>query len=452
MNRRELERLGRELREFLESMTDQMGRPERRAAMTAYLTGLLLDGDRKSVEPMAARLVDSPDEIQAMRQRLLGCVAESAWLDEEMLRRLACKFERELPGVEAFVIDDTGFPKKGVHSVGVARQYSGTLGRTDNCQVATSLHLASEAGSGCIGFQIYLPEKWASDAPRRAKVGVPEDVVFQRKWEIALSQLDDALRWGVRRHLVLADAGYGDIGEFREGVTARGLEYLMGVSGVLVVWPPGSAPRVQVRSGKRGRPHTRYRDDKHPPIAIKQFALTLDYRKVTWREGSRDWQSSRFAAARVRTAHRHQSGEPPGSEQWLLCEWPKGEAAPCKFYLATLPTGTSVRALVRSAKLRWRVERDYQELKQEIGLDHFEGRSWRGFHHHATLCATAHAFLALRRALFPPEQDEVDPADGPPSPSARPASAHRHLPPMPTDHQPRHSLARPVPDVEEAIQ
>jgi SRSO17 transposase len=435
MNRRELERLGRELREFLESMTDQMGRPERRAAMTAYLTGLLLDGDRKSVEPMAARLVDSPDEIQAMRQRLLGGVAESAWLDEEMLRRLACKFERELPGVEAFVIDDTGFPKKGVHSVGVARQYSGTLGRTDNCQVATSLHLASEAGSGCIGFQIYLPEKWASDPPRRAKVGVPADVVFQRKWEIALSQLDDALRWGVRRHIVLADAGYGDIGEFREGVTARGLEYLMGVSGVLVVWPP-----------------TRYRDIKHPPIAINQFALTLDYRKVTWREGSRAWQSSRFAAARVRTAHRHQSGEPPGAEQWLLCEWPKGEAAPCKFYLATLPTGTSVRALVRSAKLRWRVERDYQELKQEIGLDHFEGRSWRGFHHHATLCATAHAFLALRRALFPPEQDEVDPADGPPGPSARPASAHRHLPPMPTDRQPRHSLARPVADVEEAIQ
>ena len=452
MNRRELDRLGRELREFLESMTDQMGRPERRAAMTAYLTGLLLDGERKSVEPMAARLVDSPDEIQAMRQRLLGCVAESAWSDEEMLRRLACKLERELPGVEALVIDDTGFPKKGIHSVGVARQYSGTLGRTDNCQVATSLHLAGEAGSGCIGFQIYLPEKWASDAPRRAKVGVPQEVLFQRKWEIALSQLDDALRWGVRKHIVLADAGYGDIGEFREGVTARGLEYLMGVSGVLVVWPPGSDPRVQVPSGKQGRPNTRYRDDKHPPIAINQFALKLDYRKVTWREGSRDWQSSRFAAARVCTAHRHQSGEPPGSEQWLLCEWPKGEVAPCKFYLATLPTGTSVRALVRSAKLRWRVERDYQELKQEIGLDHFEGRSWRGFHHHATLCATAHAFLALRRALFPPEQDEVDPADGPQGPSACLASDHRHLPALPTDLQSGHPHAGAVTHVEEAIQ
>jgi SRSO17 transposase len=452
MNRRELERLGRELQEFLESMVERMGRPERRAAMTAYLTGLLLDGDRKSVEPMASRLVDSAGEIEAMRQRLLGCVADSKWSDEEMLRRLSCKFERELPGIEALVIDDTGFPKKGIHSVGVARQYSGTLGRTDNCQVATSLHLAGEAGSGCIGFRLYLPEKWASDSARRAKAGVPEEVLFQRKWEIALSQLDAALRWGVRKHIVLADAGYGDIGEFREGVTARGLEYLMGVSGALVVWAPGSDPRVQPRSGKKGRPHTRYRDEAHPPLAISQFALTLDYRKVTWREGSRDWQASRFAVARVRTAHRHQSGQAPGTEQWLLCEWPKAEPAPCKFYLATLPTGTSVRALVRSAKLRWRVERDYQELKQEIGLDHFEGRSWRGFHHHATLCATAHAFLALRRALFPPAKRKVDPTDGPPGSSARLASTRRHLPSLPTAPRPGHAHARTVTDVEEAIQ
>ncbi len=452
MNRRELERLGRELREFLESMTDRMGRSERRAAMKAYLTGLLLDGERKSVEPMAARLVDSSDEIEAMRQRLLSCVAESAWSDEEMLRRIACKLEREMPGVEAFVIDDTGFPKKGVHSVGVARQYSGTLGRTDNCQVATSLHLAGEAGSGCIGFQIYLPEKWASDAPRRAKVGVPPEVTFQRKWEIALSQLDDALRWGVRKHVVLADAGYGDIGEFREGVTARGLEYLMGVSGVLVIWPPGSDPRVEARSGKQGRPHTRHRDDQHPPVSINQFALTLDYRKVTWREGSRDWQSSRFAAARVRTAHRHQSGRAPGAEQWLLCEWPEGEEAPCKFYLATLPTGTSVRALVRAAKLRWRVERDYQELKQEIGLDHFEGRSWRGFHHHAALCATAHAFLALRRALFPPEQDQMDSPNGPQSPSTRLATDRRRLSSLPPNLQPGHPVSRSVTCVVQAIE
>jgi SRSO17 transposase len=452
MTRRELERLGRELQEFIDSMTDGMGRSERRAAMRAYLTGLLLDGDRKSVEPMAARLVDSPGEIEAMRQRLLSCVAESAWSDEEMLRRIACKLERELPGIEAYVIDDTGFPKKGIHSVGVARQYSGTLGRTDNCQVATSLHLAGEAGSGCIGFRIYLSEKWASDAPRRAKVGVPAEVMFQRKWEIALSQLDDALRWGVRRHIVLADAGYGDIGEFRDGVTARGLEYLMGVSGVLSIWPPDSAPRVQARSSKRGRPQTRYRDERHPPLSINRFALTLDYRKVTWREGSRDWQSSRFAAARVRTAHRHQSGVAPGAEQWVLCEWPEDKAAPSKFYLATLPAGTSVRALVRAAKLRWRVERDYQELKQEIGLDHFEGRSWRGFHHHAALCATAHAFLALRRALFPPEQDQMDSPHGSQSPSARPAADHRHLSALPPGLPPRHSIARTVPHVAQAIE
>src|SRR5438128_8835090 len=189
MNRRELARLDRELREFLDTMTDEMGRPERRAAMRTYVTGLLLDGDRKSVEPMAARLVDDEREIGAMRQRLLGCVAESGWSDAEFFRRLAIKLDRELPGIEAFVIDDTGFPKKGIHSVGVARQYSGTLGRTDNCQVATSLHLAGEQGSGCIGFALYLPEHWAADLPRRRKAGVPDELGFRRKWEIALAQI-----------------------------------------------------------------------------------------------------------------------------------------------------------------------------------------------------------------------------------------------------------------------
>ena len=197
-----------------------MGRVERRAAMRNYVTGLLLDGERKSVEPMAARLVDAPEQIGAMRQRLLDCVGKSDWAETEVLRRLAMKLERELPGVEAFVIDDTGFPKKGELSVGVSRQYSGTLGRTDNCQVATSLHLAGEAGSGCIGFTVYLPEAWTDDRSRCRAAGVPEEIGFRRKWELALLQIDDALRWGFRPHIVLADAGYGDVGEFRSGVAA----------------------------------------------------------------------------------------------------------------------------------------------------------------------------------------------------------------------------------------
>jgi len=422
MNRRELARLDRELREFLDTMTDEMGRPERRAAMRTYVTGLLLDGDRKSVEPMAARLVDDEREIGAMRQRLLGCVAESGWSDAEFFRRLAIKLDRELPGIEAFVIDDTGFPKKGIHSVGVARQYSGTLGRTDNCQVATSLHLAGEAGSGCIGLSLYLSEQWTSDAARRAKVGVPASVQFRRKWEIALAQIDDALAWGVRRHVVLADAGYGDSMEFRGGLSARELDYMLAVSGAAIVWRPGSNPQIRPRApGESGR-RTRYYDDDSPPIALSDFAPSLVFRSVTWRDGSRGWQSSKFAAVRVRTAHHHTRSEPPGAEQWLLCERTSSEKVPYKFHLSNLPGSTSVRALVRLAKLRWRVERDYQEMKQEIGLDHFEGRSWRGFHHHAALCAAAHGFLSLRRAIFPPEQDVVDSVDVKASPSADPST------------------------------
>jgi len=452
MNRRELARLDRELREFLDTMTDEMGRPERRAAMRAYVTGLLLDGDRKSVEPMASRLVDDESEIEAMRQRLLGCVAESGWSDAELFRRLSLKLDRGLPGIEAFVIDDTGFPKKGVHSVGVARQYSGTLGRTDNCQVATTLHLAGEAGSGCIGLSLYLSEQWASDAPRRAKTGVPEAVQFRRKWEIALAQIDDALAWGVRRHVVLADAGYGDSMEFRDGLGIRGLEYVLAVSGAPIVWRSESDPRILVRApGESGR-RTRFYDEKYPPLSIIELAPQLKFRTVTWRDGSRGWQSSRFAATRIRTAHHHHKSWPPGTEQWLLCEWSASAKAPHKFHLSNLPKNTSLRTLVRFAKLRWRVERDYQEMKQEIGLDHFEGRSWRGFHHHGALCAAAHGFLALRRALFPPEQDQMVAADGASPSPANSSSLARQLPALPSALRSNRPTARPLTDVSEVIE
>lgn len=410
MKQRELKRLDRELREYVESMVNGMGRVERRAALSSYVTGLLLDGDRKSIEPMAARLVDDPSEMEAMRQRLQQAVVIADWPDEEMFRRLALKLDVELPGVEALVIDDTGFPKKGVHSVGVARQYSGTLGRVDNCQVAVSLHLASEAGSACIALRLYLGKEWADDRARMTKVGVPTKVSFETKWEIALKQIDGALAAGVRKHLTLADAGYGDIGEFRAGLRERGLAYVLGINSSPVVWPPGSNPQIPPRKGGKGHPPTRYRDEAHPPIPIGAVSLKLNYRKVSWREGSKGWQSSRFAAVRIRTAHFHMQSHPPGEEEWLLCEWPEGEKAPTKHWLSTLPADISVRALVRSAKLRWRIERDYQDLKGELGLDHYEGRTWRGFHHHATLCSVAHGFLALRRALFPPEDEEVDAA------------------------------------------
>jgi SRSO17 transposase len=259
MNRREIDRLDRELGSYLEELLEGMGRKERRRAMAWYVTGLLLDGERKSIEPIAGRLVDSPREIEAMRQRLQQCVSVSTWAEEDVWRRLASKVDRELPEIEALVIDDTGFAKKGEHSVGVARQYSGTLGRVDNCQVAVSLHLASERASACIGMTLYLPESWASDAKRREKAGVPEEVQFEPKWKISLAQLDAAKRWGVQNRVVLADGGYGEVTAFREGLTERGLEYVVAIPGTIAVWAPGTGPIPPTATrepGARGPPRS----------------------------------------------------------------------------------------------------------------------------------------------------------------------------------------------------
>jgi SRSO17 transposase len=416
MNPREIDRLDRELGSYLDELLEDMGRKERRRAMAWYVTGLLLDGDRKSIEPIAGRLVDDPREIEAMRQRLQQCVSVSKWAEEDVWRRLALKVDRELPEVEALVIDDTGFAKKGDHSVAVARQYSGTLGRVDNCQVAVSLHLASERGSACIGMRLYLPETWASDAKRRGKVGVPAEVQFEPKWKISLAQLDDAKRWGVQNRVVLADGGYGEVTAFREGLTERGLEYVVAVPGSIVVWGPGTGPIPPDGTrepGARGPLRKMHKTGAEKPATLLDLARSLGAsacRVLTWREGSRGRQRSRFGAIRVRTAHKHLLGVPPGHEQWLMYEWPMEEPEPTKFWLSTVSAKTPAKRLVHLAKLRWRVERDYQELKQEVGLDHFEGRSWTGFHHHAALCAVAHGFLALRRALFPPEDRAVDSA------------------------------------------
>ena len=427
MTPRALKKMDRELTAFLAEMTDGMGRPERRAAMGHYITGLLLEGERKSVQPMAARLVSDPSDADAMRQRLSDCVSRSSWSDAEALRRLAIKFEHELPGIESFVIDDTGFPKKGHLSAGVHRQYSGTLGRTENCQVATSLHMAGERGSGCIGLRLYLPEAWTDDRERCRAAGVPDEVVFEKKWQLALNLLDQALSWGLKKRTVLADAGYGESTEFRDGLAERGLRYVVGIPSTHLIWPPGSRPHVPPRTGKAGRPQTQARDGSLTPIQIGKLVAGIPrnrYKTVSWRMGSRGKMSSKFLFYRVRSAERHTKGRPPSEEQWLICEWPEAEKGP-KFHFSDLPASTSSKELVRITKLRWRVERDYQEMKGELGLDHFEGRTWRGFHHHATLCALAHGFLALRRALFPPEQSAVDVANGAPPSAADIAEADR---------------------------
>jgi SRSO17 transposase len=448
---KQLKKLERELEEFVGKLIADLGRPERREALRLYVTGLLLDGERKSIQPLAARLVDSDTEIEAMRQRLQQAVVVADWDDNVVRSRLAKLVSREMPALETLVFDDTGFPKKGEYSVGVARQYSGTLGRTDNCQVATSLHLAGEKGSACIGMQLYLPEEWTSDTERLRSVGVPDTVEFKRKWEIALELLDRALHSGVLQRIALADAGYGDSVAFRDGLRARGLQYIVGVNGTHLVWPPGAAPRKPKRLvGANGRPPTRFVDSKYEPISIDALVRSLpkfSFRRVSWREGSRGRQSSKFACVRVRPAELHTKGRAPDEEHWLICEWPEGEPSPTKFQLSSLPASTSLRELIRLMKLRWRVERDYQELKGEIGLDHFEGRTWRGFHHHVTLCSAAHAFLALRRALFPPEHPEMDARDGAPTSPSSPPATDRLLPALPKAVRRARTATRTFPHV-----
>ncbi len=428
-----LQKLRKELSAFLNEMLEDQGRPERRSALGHYITGLLLDGERKSIQPMAARLTEDPASADAMRQRLQDCVSASRWSEIDLLRRFAIKMDRELPGLEVLVVDDTGFAKKGTHSVGVARQYSGTLGRTDNCQVMPSVHLAGDLGSVMVGSRLYLPKAWTDDRPRCRAVGIPDEVQFKTKWQIALDLIDQTLGFGISRRPVLADAGYGEIPEFRDELIRRGLTYVVGVPNNHLIWRPGVNPKPpKQRRGRPGARRSQWRAGNNKPIRIAELVKGIPrerYKTVSWREGARGKLSSKFLVYRVRPAERHTKGKLPGDEQWLLCEWHSTETAP-RFHFSTLPANLSLKELVRFAKLRWRVERDYQDLKGEVGLDHFEGRTWRGFHRHATLCAVAHGFLALRRALFPPIQNEVDAAGGEEAAPADLIGANRLVPAM----------------------
>jgi len=262
-------------------------------------------------------------------------------------------------------------------------------------------------------MRLYLPESWVMDRKRCVKVGVPDDVEFKTKWQIALDLIDGAQRAGVQKYPVLADCAYGDVTEFRNELERRGHRYLVGVSRQLVVWPPEfrPVPPPARKKGDIGRPRTRSIVGDARPLSVERLAESLGRRGpklVPWRIGSKGREASWFGAVRVRTAHRHGTGAEPGEPIWLLYQWPPDELKPIKFWFSNLPANTSLKKLVSLAMLRWRVERDYQELKGEIGLDHFEGRSWRGFHHHAALCALAHGFLALQRALFPPILTSVD--------------------------------------------
>jgi SRSO17 transposase len=300
----------------------------------------------------------------------------------------------------AWIIDDTGFPKQGRHSVGVARQYSGTLGKVGNCQVAVTVHLSTETESMPLDWALYLPQAWSGDIARCRQAGVPAPAVFRTKPELALDLIDQLLAWGLRRQLVLADAGYGNSTEFRHGLARRGLQYIVGVESHTAVWEQSSAGVPAHRRG-RGRPRPpHYRGQ---PLGLRQLALALPpqaWRTLTWRQGTQGPQRSRFAACRVQPAHGHAHHQPELASVWVLIEWPADTAAPTKYWFSNLPEGVSLRRLVRLAKLRWRVEQNYQQLKEELGLDHYEGRGWQGWHHHVTLVCLAYAFLLLERRRF----------------------------------------------------
>jgi SRSO17 transposase len=392
---------------YVDGLASAAGHEDRQTPLKDYCKGLLLPGERKSIEPMAARL--DPTRVQPMRQSLHHLVAKAPWSDEVMLEEVRSQV---LPAMQkhgpvvAWIVDDTGFPKKGKHSVGVARQYCGQVGKQDNCRVAVSLSVATWNSSLPIGYRLYLPKEWAEDSERREKTEVPQEIEFQTKPEIALDQVQAAVASEVARGVVLADAAYGVNTEFRAGLTKLELQYVVGVQSTMTVWEPGQPPVPAKPRGAKGPPPTLpQRRQQQQPVSVKQLALGLPskaFQEITWREGAQRKLRSRFAAVRVRPAHRDYPKAEPHAEEWLLIEWPRGEAEPTKYWISTLPPQTKLKGLIKMAKHRWIIERDYEELQQELGLGHYEGRNWRGFHHHATLCIAAFGFLIAERNRFSP--------------------------------------------------
>ena len=388
---------------YLEHLSEGLGHSDRHAGLRGYCTGLMLPLSRKSVEPMAARV--DPMHASARHQALHHFVAKAEWSHEEMLRRV-CQWvipKMDFAGGGWWIIDDTGFPKKGRHSVGVARQYCGMLGKQDNCQVGVSTSLASNQGSLPVAWQLYLPEDWAADPERRAKAGVPEEVRFATKAQIALQQLRALLAQGAPHHCVLADAGYGVDNTFRQALSDMGLLYAVGVTSAVVVWPPGVTPLPPEPYSGMGRPPVMpRRTPALQPVSVKALAQSLPsraFQNISWREGTNETLSGRFAAVRVRHAGGNAGKARLRPEQWLLIEWPAKDAEPSKYVLSTLPEETLINELVSVAHQRWRIERDYQDLKQDFGLGHYEGRGWRGFHHHAALSIAAYGFLMAERLV-----------------------------------------------------
>ena len=390
---------------YVEALASVMGHADRAGPLRNYCMGLVLPGERKSVEPMAART--APARVSAQHQSLLHFISTGGWSDEKVLgkvRELVVPAIEKHGPIEAWIIDDTGFPKQGRHSVGVQHQYCGQLGKEANCQVAVSLSIANHFASLPVAYRLYLPKEWADDRARREKAGVAVDIRFKSKPQIALELIEQACAAGIPRGVVLMDVDYGRDSRLRVGIAALGLAYVAGIQPNTLVWPPGTGPK------RRGKPlNNTGRRDEPDLISAKELALALPkqaWRTIRWREGSADWLSSCFARVRVRVGHNQAIPELV-SQEWLLIEWPEGAPRPTKYWLSTLPADISFRRLVDLTKIRWRIERDYQELKQEVGLGDYEGRGWRGFHHHATLCIAVYGFLIAERATIPPSESRA---------------------------------------------
>jgi SRSO17 transposase len=413
METREIEQFRSRLEVFVADVVFHMGRKDRGQHAKEYIRGLLMDGERKSIEPMANRLPDG--NVQALQQ----FVNQSPWSAEQVRASLARKVEGEFVPETYWLIDEVSFPKQGKHSVGVARQYCGALGKTANCQVAVTLDLGTEESSMPLDWALYLPKQWTEDPARRKKTGIPDEVSFKKKPELALDLIDEVRSWGLRDRLVLADSAYGDGYRFRQGLRDRKLQYVLQVSGDMTAWTedPHPAEPPMKRGGKVPRKRL-YAKELPPVCSLRDIAKGLpssSWKKVTWREGTKGPLSSRFARVGVWMANGLVQGKTmkvPREE--LLIEWPSDKDSPVKYWLSSLsPRRTSLRTLTRKAKGRYRIEQDYQEMKGQVGLDHFEGRSWQGWHHHVTLVAMAYAFLVMER-MANKKNFWIDPAGCPP--------------------------------------
>jgi SRSO17 transposase len=392
--------------EFAAEMYAPLRRCDQRAKAECYTRGLLIEGRRKSMQPMAERLGEVDD------QGLQQFISDSPWDEVAVRRRLARRMSAEL-AIEAWAIDDTGVPKCGRFSPGVARQYCGEVGKVANCQVGVSVNAVSDLASCPLDWRLFLPEEWDQDGERRSRAKIPEQIGHRPKWRLALDMLDELSDWGLRPPVVVADAGYGEIGEFRAGLEQRELRYVVQVKGTTSARPGDAELEQPAYQGHGRRPLVRYRDTPSNLHALALGAGRDAAVTVAWREGSRGTLRSEFVALRVRPAsgrHRHAAGERP--KRWLLVEWPRDADEPVKYWLSNLPADTPIERLVLLAKLRWRIEHDYRELKQCLGLGHYEGRSWRGWHHHVTCVSVAHAFLTLWRLTHEPDDGDPPPDTG----------------------------------------